>query len=361
MTVDKLVTQLSGAYSTVIQNNLPVKTIPSVMLWGPPGVGKSQAVAQIASKIEKETGKSVHITDVRLLLFNPIDLRGIPTANADKTLAVWLKPQIFQMDDSDQIVNILFLDELSSAPPSVQAAAYQITLNRVIGEHKLPENCIVIAAGNRTTDKSVAFKMPKALANRLLHIEVAGNFASWKKWAIRSGIHEKVIGFLSFRPSYLMGFDASGSDLAFPTPRSWEMVSNLLNSVSSNIDQMYSLIAGLVGTGVAVEFRTWEKVYRDLPCIEDIFSGKMPVLPQNTDAMYALISSMTAYAKSHRKDIAGIANSIRYANRMPPDFSAVLMKDNQYLTDNYRETLLQIPEFVQWLNTKGRLMNGAVR
>ena len=85
------------------------------------------------------------------------------------------------------------------------------------------------------------------------------------------------------------------------------------------------------------------------------------MLPQNTDAMYALISSMTAYAKSHRKDIAGIANSIRYANRMPPDFSAVLMKDYQYLTGNYRETLLQIPEFVQWLNTKGRLMNGAVR
>ena len=361
MTVDKLVTQLSGAYSTVIQNNLPVKTIPSVMLWGPPGVGKSQAVAQIASKIEKATGKSVHITDVRLLLFNPIDLRGIPTANADKTSAVWLKPQIFQMDDSDQIVNILFLDELSSAPQSVQAAAYQITLNRVIGEHKLPENCIVIAAGNRTTDKSVAFKMPKALANRLLHIEVTGSFASWKKWAIRSGIHDKVIGFLSFRPSYLMRFDSSSSDLAFPTPRSWEMVSNLLNSVSGNIDQMYSLIAGLVGTGVAVEFRTWEKVYRDLPCIEDIFAGKAPALPQNTDAMYALISSMTAYAKSHRKDIAGIANSIRYANRMPPDFSAVLMKDYQYLTDNYRETLLQIPEFVQWLNTKGRLMNGAVR
>lgn len=361
MTVDKLVTQLSGAYSAVIQNNLPVKTIPSVMLWGPPGVGKSQAVQQIASKIERETGKSVHITDVRLLLFNPIDLRGIPTANADKTLAVWLKPQIFQMDDSDQIVNILFLDELSSAPQSVQAAAYQITLNRVIGEHKLPENCIVIAAGNRTTDKSVAFKMPRALANRLLHIEVTGSFASWKKWAIRSGIHDKVIGFLSFRPSNLMGFDSSSSDLAFPTPRSWEMVSNLLNSVSGNIDQMYSLIAGLVGTGVAVEFRTWEKVYRDLPCIEDIFAGKAPALPQNTDAMYALISSMTAYAKSHRKDIAGIANSIRYANRMPPDFSTVLMKDYQYLTENYRETLLQIPEFVQWLNTKGRLMNGAVR
>lgn len=172
MNVGKMVEKLSSAYCAIIQHNYPIKTMPSVMLWGPPGVGKSQAVRRIAKEIGEKTGKTVNVTDVRLLLFNPIDLRGIPTANADKTLAVWLKPQIFQMDASDDIVNILFLDEISAAPQSVQAAAYQITLDRVVGEHKLPENCIVIAAGNRVTDKSVAFKMPKALANRLMHIEL---------------------------------------------------------------------------------------------------------------------------------------------------------------------------------------------
>ena len=161
MNVGKAVEKLSQAYSTVIKNRLPIKTMPSVMLWGPPGVGKSQAIRQIAKEIEYSTGKAVKVTDVRLLLFNPIDLRGIPTSNADKTLAIWLKPQIFQMDSSDKIVNILFLDEISAAPQSVQAAAYQITLDRVVGEHRLPDNCIVIAAGNRTTDKSVAYKMPR--------------------------------------------------------------------------------------------------------------------------------------------------------------------------------------------------------
>ena len=208
MPVGTMVTKLSDAYRKLIENGLPVWTMPSVMLWGPPGVGKSQAVRQIAKEIEENTGKKVNVTDVRLLLFNPIDLRGIPTANEDKTLAVWLKPKIFQMDPSKEIINILFLDEISAAPQSVQAAAYQITLDRVVGEHKLPENCIVIAAGNRTTDKSVAFRMPKALANRLLHIEVEGSFDSWKKWAIRNGINDKVIGFLSFRQNYLMGFDS---------------------------------------------------------------------------------------------------------------------------------------------------------
>jgi len=297
---------------------------------------------------------------VRLLLFNPIDLRGIPTANADKTLAIWLKPQIFQMDESGDVVNILFLDEISAAPQSVQAAAYQITLDRVVGEHKLPENCIVIAAGNRTTDKSVAFKMPKALANRLLHIQVEGSFASWREWAVKSGVNDKVVGFLSFRQNYLMGFDSSSDDLAFATPRSWEMVSNLLNHVNSDVEAMYPLISGLVGTGTAVEFRTWAKVYRQLPAISDIFDGKMPQPPANTDALYALTAAMTAYARDHRTDMSRIANSIRYADRLPPDFSVVLMKDYMYLEPDYKNKLMAIPEFARWLSTRGKLLNGSI-
>ena len=361
MTVEKLVSKLAGAYTALVKNNMALKTMPSVMLWAPPGVGKSQAVRQIGKQIEAETGKRVAITDVRLLLFNPIDLRGIPTSNADKTLAVWLKPQIFQMDESEDVINILFLDEISAAPQSVQAAAYQITLDRVVGEHRLPENCIVIAAGNRTTDKSVAFKMPKALANRLMHIEVEGSFKAWKKWAIQAGINDKVVGFLNFRQQYLMGFDSSTDDLAFATPRSWEMVSNILNFVESDVEKAYALIAGIVGTGVAVELRTWAKVYHQLPDMEDIFAGRQPSLPNNTDAMYALISSMTYYASEHKEDMTGIAHSIRYALRMPPDFSTVLMKDYQYIDKDYKQKLMSIPEFFKWNQRVGSLMNGSVK
>lgn len=360
MPIGKLVTKLSEAYAAILNAGLPVKTMPSVMLWGAPGVGKSQAVRQLAQEIKEKTGKQTAVTDVRLLLFNPIDLRGIPTANEDKTLAVWLKPQIFQMEEREDLVNILFLDEISAAPQSVQAAAYQITLDRVVGEHRLPDNCIVIAAGNRTTDKSVAFKMPKALANRLLHIQVEGSFASWKEWAIRHGINEKVLGFLSFRQNYLMGFDSASDDLAFATPRSWEMVSNLLNHVSDDIEAMYPLISGLVGSGTAVELRTWAKVYQQLPDIQEVFEGKQPPLPQNADALYALCASMTAYAREHKENLQQIENSILYAEKMPPDFSTVLMKDYMYLDKNYRETLMRIPAFARWLRTKGALIHGAV-
>ncbi len=359
LSIGKMEDQLSEAYETLIGSGLPVTLMPSVMLWGPPGIGKSQAVRQIGKRIERNTGKKVSITDVRLLLFNPIDLRGIPTANEDKTLAIWLRPQIFRMDESEDVVNILFLDEISAAPQSVQAAAYQITLDRTVGEHRLPDNCIVIAAGNRITDKSVVYKMPKALANRLMHIEVEENFTSWKEWAVRTGINDRVVGFLSFKPDYLMKFDAASDDLAFPTPRAWEMVSNLLNRITDDTDRIYPMIAGIVGSGTALEFRTWTKVYKDLPAIEDIFDGKNPGMPESTDALYALTSAMTAYAREHKDEMDRIANSIRYGDRMPPDFSAVLMRDYMYLEEGYEKKLLAIPEFLKWLERKWSLMNGA--
>ena len=358
MTVDRIVNTLADAYCRLLEQGQPLKLLPSVMLWGPPGVGKSDAIRQLAASIQSRTGKRTHVTDVRLLLFNPIDLRGIPTANADKTLAVWLKPQIFQMDDSPNVVNILFLDEISAAPQSVQAAAYQITLDRTVGEHRLPDNCIVVAAGNRTTDKSVAVKMPKALANRLLHIAVEDSFRSWKKWAIASGIHPMVLGFLSFRQEHLMHFDPASEDLAYATPRTWEMASNLLRYVSSNVDQVFPLLAGVLGTGIAVEFRTWCGVYGELPDVEAIFNGQPAKLPTGTDAMYALTSAMTAYASEHRTELEKIANSIAYAQRMPSDFSVMLMKDYMYIEEGYKEKLLRIPAFSRWLSTKGRLING---
>ena len=358
LSVDEAVKELSQIYVSAIKTCTPFRYIPSVMLWGPPGVGKSQAIRQVADRISAETGKRCVVTDVRLLLFNPIDLRGIPTANEDKTLAVWLKPQIFQMNEDENIVNILFLDEISAAPQSVQAAAYQITLDRIIGEHKLPENCIVIAAGNRVTDKSVAFKMPKALANRLCHMEVESNFESWRRWAISSGVSYKVVGFLSFRHDYLIENESSSDALAFPTPRSWEMVSRLLNMSGQDQEKIYSMISGCVGSGIASEFCSWCRVFSGLPKIEDIFSGRCHTVPKETDTLYALISSMTAYAREHKDDLTAIAYSIDYALSMPADFSTVLLKGYMAIEEGYRERLIKIPVFARWLSTRGKHING---
>ena len=352
LTVAQMVWQLSKAYVALIQSNTPFKNFPSVMIWGPPGVGKSQGIRQVAKNIAEQTGKKVEITDVRLLLFNPVDLRGIPTANEDKTLAIWLKPKIFQMDDSADVVNILFLDEISAAPQSVQAAAYQITLDRTVGEHTLPNNCIVVAAGNRVTDRSVAYAMPKALANRLCHIEISGDSNSWHDWAIGAGINPKVLGFLDYNPSLLMRFDPMTDGLAFPTPRSWEMVSNILNTVSDNVIDVFPLIVGCVGDAAAYELRTWCEVYSKIPHIEDVFDGTATGVPTRPEILFALVAQISTHAKGHHNE-SEIKNVITYASRLPIEFRNRIFTDLLKIK-TIRKQLSRVREYDDWFLRSGR-------
>ena len=326
MTVREMIRYLTEAYTALCRNRIPFRRFPSVMLWGPPGVGKSQGVRETAAAVGDATGRRVEITDVRLLLFNPVDLRGIPAANEARTLAVWLKPKIFQMDEAPETVNFLFLDEISAAPPSVQAAAYQITLDRCVGEHRLPENCIVIAAGNRATDKSVAYNMPKALANRLCHLEIRGDSAAWHDWALRAGVHPYVVGYLDYNPAALMRFDPAASALAFPTPRSWEMASNILNAVSDEIGAVYPLLAGCVGREAAAALQTWAELAPTLPDPADIFAGRAAEAPAEAERRIALRAALAAYARRHPEQ-RGLDNSIDYACRLPWEFRAALLHD----------------------------------
>ena len=326
LNVNAMIRVLSKSYISLIRTNTPFAKFPAVMLWGPPGVGKSQGVRGIKEAIETATGKKVVITDVRLLLFNPVDLRGIPTANEDKTLAVWLKPKIFQMDESQDVVNILFLDEISAASPSVQAAAYQITLDRMVGEHTLPDNCIVIAAGNRVTDKSVAYNMPKALSNRLCHFEIKGDSVAWHNWAVKHGVHPFVVGYLEFNPVALMKQDMAEVGLAFPTPRSWEMVSNILCTVSEDIDAVYPMISGCIGTQTASLFKDWTEIYASLPNMEDIFDGRHVSASKEAELLIALRTSMVFYAGKHPEKRL-IDSSIDFACQLPWTFRKQLLHD----------------------------------
>lgn len=352
MTISRAVSQLSEAYIALIKSGKPLKRFPSVMLWGAPGVGKSQGVRQIASMIEEQTGKRVDVTDVRLLLFNPVDLRGIPTANADKTLAVWLKPKIFQMDDSDGVVNILFLDEISAAPQSVQAAAYQITLDRTVGEHRLPENCIVIAAGNRVTDRSVAYAMPKALANRLCHFEITTDTDSWHDWAVQAGIHGKVISFLDYKPGLLMGFNTGTADLSFATPRSWEMVSNILNDITDDVGAVLPLIAGCIGDRVAGELLMWSESYNSIPSVEEIFTGEEQASPSRPESLYALSSLIVSYARDHHSENE-LNNVIAYVGRLPAEFKNRIFDDLLKIR-SIRRPLSNNRVFDYWFARSGR-------
>ncbi len=328
LTVTKTISKLANIYASASKKNIPFSQCPTAFLWGGAGIGKSQGVLQLANIIEKETQKTVTVTDVRLLLFNPIDLRGIPTANQDKTLAVWLKPQIFNMDESDSVINILFLDELSAAPQSVQAAAYQICLDRRVGEHKLPENCIVIAAGNRTTDKSISYKMPKALCNRLMHYDIAVDYSSWRKWALDKGINSQVIAYLGFDNSRLY-VEPDSSDYAFPTPRSWEFVSNLLEITGDTPEQLYDEIASCIGNDTALEFKAYCKGCLWMPDVQSIFKGTCKDYPNSPEVTYALLTALVSEINNNSITfpLEYIENAINYTQKLPKDFFVSFVTD----------------------------------
>lgn len=353
VTVETFVKTLGDIYVHVIKRQLPLSLVPTPFVWGPPGVGKSDGVHQLAQYIERHTGKKVHVTDVRLLLFNPIDLRGIPVANEERSLAKWLRPAVFDMDPGEDVVNILFLDELTAAPPSVQAAGYQLTLDRKIGEHSLPENCIVIGAGNRLTDKSVVHRMPNALANRMQHYEVIADLESWRRWAIQNQVHPLVLGYLSFDQSKFYDMENASNETVFPTPRSWMFVSNLLNIMGDieDLSALYHPISGCIGTGTALAFLSWCKSHADLPDVTDIFRGKRTKYPVRPDALYALTCSMTAYVENREKQEGvteiELENMTVYANRFPQDYQSCLYS-NLCQMKSVERKLGKIPLFKQW-------------
>lgn len=355
MSPTAMVDSLGALYVNTIQSGEPVWKVPAVMLWGIPGVGKSQGVRQLAQYIRLRTGKKVEVTDVRLLLFNPIDLRGIPTADQSKTFAIWLRPKIFDMRADADTVNILFLDEISAAPPSVQAAAYQITLDRVIGEHRLPDNCIVIAAGNRVTDKSVAYKMPKALANRMCHLQIDVDFDAWREWATAQKLDLRVVGFLSNRQDLLCTFNGGNDDVAYATPRSWEMVSNvLLQGCYAEVKEAYPMIAGLVGVGVANEFSSWCRTHATLPSVKKIIAGEYQAVPKSPDALYATVRLFVA-AVGDCKDLPKTRALVAYSTNFPPDYTATFFKEMLAKGEAVKKQLMQIPEFMQWVGKHANL------
>ena len=259
-----------------------------LFLWGPPGIGKSELVEGITNDLN---GLMI---DLRLGQMEPTDIRGIPFYNKDIGKMDWAPP--VELPDEETAAQypivVLFLDELNSAAPSVQSAAYQLILNRRIGKYKLPDNVVMVAAGNRESDKGVTYRMPTPLANRFIHQEMKVDFPSWQEWAVNNNIHKDVVGYLSFAKQDLYDFDAKSASRAFATPRSWTFVSQLLDDASDD-DTTMNLIAGTVGEGLAVKFMAHKKVASRMPNPADILSGKVKDLQvKEVSAMYSLVISM---------------------------------------------------------------------
>ncbi len=262
-----------------------IQTRRPVFLWGPPGIGKSDIVKQIGEDAGRE------VIDVRLALWEPTDIKGIPYYNADKGAMVWAPPAELPTDPESTAV--IFLDELNSAPPAVQAAAYQLILNRKVGTYTLPKGVDIVAAGNREGDRGVTYRMPAPLANRFIHLEAKVDFDDFQEWAVMNAVHPEVVGYVGFAKQDLYDFDPKSPSKAFATPRSWVFVSDLLKDDDTDIDTLHNLIAGAVGDGLAVKFMAHRKIAGKLPKAEDILSGKVKDLQiKEVSAMYSLTVSL---------------------------------------------------------------------
>jgi hypothetical protein len=260
-----------------------------IFIWGPPGIGKSDIVRQITDSL----GNS-HLIDIRLSLWEPTDIKGIPYFDSNSGTMVWGAPSELPTEEfAAQYDNIvLFLDEMNSAAPAVQAAAYQLILNRRVGQYKLPDNVMIVAAGNRDADKGVTYRMPAPLANRFIHLELAVSFDDWFMWAADNKINKDVMGYLTFSKKDLYDFDPKSPSRSFATPRSWSFVSELLDD---NLDEETTtdLVAGSVGEGLAVKFMAHRKVAASMPNPTDILDGKVKELKsKEISAMYSLTISL---------------------------------------------------------------------
>jgi len=286
-----------------------------IFLWGPPGIGKSDIVAQITDGLPNS-----HLIDVRLSLWEPTDIKGIPFFDSNAGTMAWAPPSELPSEEfAAQYDNIvLFLDEMNSAAPAVQAAAYQLILNRKVGTYKLPDNVLIVAAGNRDADKGVTYRMPAPLANRFIHLEMVVSFDDWFEWAVDNKIHQDVVGFLQFSKKDLYDFDPKSPSRSFATPRTWSFVSELLED---DIDENTTtdLVSGAVGEGLAVKFMAHRKVASSMPNPTDILAGKVKeIRSQEISAMYSLTVSLCyelkeADNKGDKKFDEKVNNFLRFA------------------------------------------------
>lgn len=259
----------------------------AVMIWGPPGVGKSSVVAQAAEDAGLE------LIDVRLSQLAPTDLRGLPVAI--EGISTWYPPEFLPRSGR----GVLFLDELNMAAPTMQGVAQQLILDRRVGSYVLPDGWFVWAAGNRKEDRASVFEMPAPLANRFLHVNVEPDLDSFREHAGATGVDERIVAFLAFRPTLLHAMDTKQP--AWPSPRSWVMANALLRAGLP--------IEAAVGESTADEYEAFVEVYELLPSMDAILEGASTdadAWPEEPSLRYALTLGLARRAGTAARAVAGL-------------------------------------------------------
>lgn len=295
-----------------------------IFLWGPPGIGKSDIIKQLGEELD------AHVIDVRLSLWEPTDIKGIPYFDSNDGTMRWAPPSELpsKTEAAKHKQVILFMDEMNAAAPSVQAAAYQLVLNRRVGTYELPDNVVMVAAGNRETDKGVSYRMPAPLANRFVHLEMQVDWEDWQEWAVTNKIHKDVVGFLTFSKKDIYDFDPKSSSRAFATPRSWSFVSELLVDDDTDAETLTDLTSGAIGEGLAIKFMAHRKHASKMPDPRDILNGKVKKMDnKEISAQYSLVVSLCYELKDS-------------CDRNAKDWNDQVNNFFQFIMDNFEHELV---------------------
>ncbi len=325
-------------------------SVPPLMIWGPPGVGKSALIRQVADE------ERIGFVDVRLAQREPVDIRGLPVPRDDGvhwlTSAEW--PRVGR--------GIILFDELTAADRSLQVAAYEFILDRRLGDlYQVPDGWYVCAAGNRSEDRAATSTFSSALANRFCHLEVAAALEDWVGWALSAALHPDVIAFLRYESRLLFALGGE-TEQGWPSPRSWERVSlELEHAERSGLDEtsLALIVQGLVGPAAATEFlafRTWS---RQLPAVRAMLRGELPItIPERADQRYALCSAAARHA-SHEPELVGGLLALSLA--MTADFSLLCLleyvgTEGEGQAARRVKALSEQPAFAEWKRRHGPLL-----
>lgn len=312
----------------ILQEDGPHPDDPSVMIWGPPGVGKTSIVEQLAAKLG-------HLLfEWRLGSMTILDLIGLPFVDKGQKLTDWGRTPLIPPADSLSPC-VVFVDEITTAVPAIQAQAYQVFRERRVGPHRLPSNCFTLAAGNRQSDRGVFYAMPKALVNRFRHYEIIPDVDDWLAWNMdREHMVPEVHAYLRANPQHLFMMDLDAQPLPFPSPRSWTYACRTIQRYvrAHPADRMQALAAaradieGEIGPIAATNFYVFTQHFSQLPDIEQLMAGAIdPPLPgpDKPDVMWALVSSLVGSVRRFHD----LRPFVRYASKMPSQYAVLAMLD----------------------------------
>lgn len=362
ITASQLEKVLRMQLDTLEKNPTLAKTLPPLMVWGAPGLGKSSVIKSIAEE-RRARGEEFGFIDVRLAQREPVDVRGLPVPDTVNRKVDWYVSGEWPRDEESK--GILLFDELTAADRSLQVAAYELILDRKLGDmYTVPDGWYIVAAGNRVEDAAVSTTMSSALANRFMHVELGEDVDAWSHWAQRNGIHPSVTGFIRFRPECLFRQEDENLERGWPTPRAWERVSLMLNVVPKDDEELLrKLVYGLVGNRAGLEFMEFHKLNAEFDdvCEMMLNPNARIVIPDKVDRKFALCSGMCYFlwrgkdAEESRQFLDGF---YRISLKLSSDFASMALTDamsgnGQISADEAKSRLFYHPSWKDWQKVHG--------